>query len=158
MAIEYGILFPSNAPDLELELQLTAESKSYELTKEEKGAGFWLSTSEEIFLYISAGLVPVKEELKSLEFSFGHYWYKTSWYVRCGPDSYGAFLILLGLITELLVDYEDDFLCMVNGERVVIQKIGEGIYLNQMFGSWNKQEVQDALSSVSYELVNYPVV
>lgn len=158
MAIEYRIIFPDAAPDLIRVLQNTARVNQFELTEDKDRIGYWLASSKETFFYITAGQVVAHSEIESLEFSFGQYFYQASWYIRCGIDSYGGLLILLTLIKELTIDYKKDFLCLVNGERIVIKEEHGTVYLNQQFGAWDREEVQNILLPISYKLANYPVV
>lgn len=158
MAIGYGIVFHDVAPVLIEVLQKTVNQNKFELTLDKDGVGYWLASSKETFLYIRP--VETHPHLKTniLEFSFGLYSYQANWYIRCGADSYGGMLILLAVVKELILTYSCDFLCLVNGERIVLRKEHSKVFLNQKFGSWNTKDVQDILSSVSYELADYPVV
>lgn len=158
MAIEYSILFPSGAPDLVTVLQRTASKHNFILTQDKDDVGYWLAGSEETFFYIISGPNLVHSKSQSLEFSFGHYSYLTNWYIRCGADSYGCLLIILNLIKDLIYNYEYDFISLVNGERVVIKHESGRSYLNQEFGAWDRKEVQEILSPLSYEIASYPVV
>lgn len=158
MAIEYGVIFPGTAPILVEVLKKTASQNEFELTEDKDGVGYWLASGEETFFYIKPGPTLPHSKTDSFEFSFGFYFYHANWHIRCGADSYGGMLLLLAVIKELVLTYNYDFLCLVNGERVVMKREHDKVFLNQQFGAWNREEVQNILSSLSYELADYPVV
>ena len=154
MALAYRVLFPVAVPalsDFLLELPIIAATHS-SLVREEIGWSI-IDERDELVFSISA-----TEKTDYLDFSFGSYYFQSSWYIRFNtPNRFLAKEIFLELLKQLVVVEVSRFIAIFNGELVILRKEGHHVYLNSLSGTWEDAKTLANLSPIEYTLAEYPV-
>jgi hypothetical protein len=127
MSLFYQIGFPQQAPEAEviIQQQLADWPATLQLKKE--------SATQFVLLQHGAVVIAlfVTNESNDLELSFGEYAYTTEWYIEPGKvDGLTAMRFYVELLGKVTISYGEDFLSLLNGERVVAKREHGHLYLN----------------------------